>query len=137
MTERIRVLLAAHIEQIAYLAVGCMTTLINYTAYALLTAGAAFHYIAGNIIAWVAAVTFAYFANGKWVYRSASRRSFREAASFVLSRLVSLGLETIFLFLLVSLLGAGEMTSKLLVAVLVVIINYLTGLWVFKHEKGA
>jgi len=46
-------------------------------------------------------------------------------------------LETLSLFLLVSLLGVGKIAEKLLVAALVVIANYLTGLLVFKHKKGA
>ena len=80
------------------------------------------------------AVIFSYFANGKWVYRSTSRRSLTEALSFVLTRLFSLGLETLSLFLLVSPLRMDKLTAKLLVAVLVVIVNYLTGLLIFKHK---
>lgn len=136
MTEKIRAFMTAYREQLAYLVVGCMTTLINYVVFWALTA-ASVHYIAANVAAWVVAVIFAYFANGKWVYRSTARRGWGEAASFVLSRLFSLGLETVVLFLLVDLLRMDQMAAKLLVAVLVVIVNYLTGLLVFKRKKGA
>lgn len=137
MTAKIRALAAAYREQLAYLVVGCMTTLINYVVYAVLTGPANIHYIAGNVIAWAAAVLFAYFANGKWVYRSTANRGIKEAFSFVLSRLFSLGLETVVLLLLVDVLTMDKLIAKLLVAVLVVIVNYLTGLLVFKHKKGA
>ncbi len=136
MAANMRMLFTRYREQLAYLIVGCMTTLVNYILFALLTNAAGFYYLVSNIAAWVAAVVFSYFANGKWVYRSTSRRGWREAASFVLSRVFSLGLETLSLFLLVDLLGAGKMAAKLLVAVLVVIVNYLTGRLVFKHKKG-
>ena len=135
MMEKIRRLAAAYREQLSYLVVGCLTTLINYAVYAVFTYGLHIHYIAGNVIAWVAAVAFAYFANSKWVYRSASRRGWGEAFSFVLSRLFSLGLETALLLLLVDLLHVNELAAKIPVAVLVIVVNYLTGLLVFKRKK--
>ena len=137
MTEKIRGLLAAHTEQLAYLVVGVMTTLINYVIYALLTEGFSVHYAVSNVIAWVGAVAFSYFANGKWVYRSTARRGWREAGEFALSRLFSLGLETVLLVLLVNLLSMNALAAKLLVAVVVVVVNYLTGLLVFSRKRGA
>ena len=137
MTEKIRGLIAARREQLAYLVVGVMTTVINYIIYVLLTEGVSLHYAASNVIAWAVAVAFSYFANGKWVYRSTGRRGWREAGEFVLSRLFSLGLETVLLLLLVDLLHADKLLAKLLVAVVVVVVNYLTGLLVFKRKKRA
>lgn len=136
MIAKIRALLTTFREQVAYLVVGCMTTLINYIAFLLLSS-AGIHYIVSNAAAWTVSVAFSYFASGKWVYRSTSHRGVKEACSFVLSRLFSLGLETLSLFLLVSLLHVDEWVAKLLVAVLVVVVNYLTGLLVFKHKEGA
>lgn len=137
MMEKIRTFITAHREQLAYLVVGCMTTAINYVIYALLTKGLTIHYEISNVIAWVAAVAFSYFANGRWVYRSTARRGWKEAGEFVLSRLFSLGLESVLLLLLVKLLTMDELVAKLLVAVVVVVVNYLTGLLVFKRKKGA
>ena len=137
MIAKIRALASTYREQAAYLVVGGMTTVVNYVVYLLLTDAVGVHYIASNVAAWAAAVIFSYFANGSWVYRSTSHRGVGEALSFVASRVFSLGLETVLLFVLVSWLGAGKMAAKLLVAVLVVIVNYLTGLLVFKRKKGA
>lgn len=135
--EKIRLAVEKYREQLAYLIVGVCTTAINYVVYALLTEGVDLHYIASNVIGWIAAVTFSYFANGKWVYRSTARRGWREAGEFVLSRLFSLGLETLLLFLLVDLLHMDKLIAKLAVAVIVVVVNYLTGLLVFKRKKGS
>ena len=135
--EKIRLAIEKYREQLAYLIVGVCTTAINYVVYALLTEGVDLHYIASNVIGWIAAVAFSYFANGKWVYRSTSRRGWREAGEFVLSRLFSLGLETLLLFLLVDLLHMDKLIAKLAVAVIVVVVNYLTGLLVFKRKKGS
>lgn len=136
MTEKLRALAVKYREQLVYLVVGVLTTAINYVIYGVLTGPMRVHYIASNVIGWMGAVAFAYFANGRWVYRSVERRGPKEAAAFVGSRLFSLGLETALLFLLVDLLKADKMVAKLLVAVLVVVVNYLTGLLVFKGKKG-
>ncbi len=129
----IRALLKRYSEQWRYLVVGVGTTLINYVAYfAFVYMGA--HYAFANVVAWILAVTFSYFANGAWVYRSTSRRGLKEAAAFALSRLFSLGLETVMLFVMVECLGAGKILAKLLAAVVVVVVNYLTGLLVYKRR---
>ena len=81
---------------------------------------------------------FAYFTNKLFVFRStdwAWRVALRELWQMVASRLFSLGLETVCLYLLVSLLHMDQMVAKLLVAVLVVVVNYLTGLLVFKRGR--
>ena len=134
MLGKLHTLCVKYREQLAYLVVGVCTTLINYVIYAVLTEGVHLHYIASNVIGWVAAVAFSYFANGKWVYRSTARRGWREAGEFVFSRLFSLGLETLLLFLLVDLLHMDKLIAKLAVAVIVVVVNYLTGLLVFKRK---
>lgn len=120
-------------EQWRYLIVGGCTTLINYVLYFVLNF-CGLYYVVSNVLAWVGAVTFAYFANGAWVYRSTSRRSIREATAFVASRLFSLGLETLLLFLMVEAAGIGQNLAKILVAVVVVVVNYLTGLLVYKRS---
>ncbi|NLA86856.1 MAG: GtrA family protein, partial [Clostridiales bacterium] len=93
------------------------------------------HYIISNIIAWILAVTFAYFANGRWVYNSTSRRGVGEAGAFFVTRLFSLGVETLILFLMVDLGHINELLSKVIVTVVVVVMNYLTGLMVFRRKK--
>ena len=138
MFEKIRLIMEKYREQLAYLVVGVCTTLINYVVYAVLTNVMLVYYVASNVIGWVAAVAFSYFANGKWVYRSIERRGWKEAGEFVASRLFSLGLETVLLMLLVDMMQMDKLIAKLAVAVLVVIVNYLTGLLVFKRKnKGA
>lgn len=122
-------------EQWSYLIVGGCTTIVNYGIYWLLSQWR-IHYMLSNVLAWIGAVAFAYFANGKWVYRSVVRRGLREAGAFVLSRLFSLGLESLLLFLLVDLARMGPYGAKLLVAVVVVIVNYLTGRLVYGKGKS-
>ncbi len=134
--ETIRTLMKQYREQWTYLVVGVCTTVINYIIYFALN-GLGVYYIVSNVVAWTGAVVFAYFANGTWVYRSTSRRGAREAAAFVASRLFSLGLETLLLFLMVELGRVEKNLAKVLVAVVTVVVNYFTGRLVYKGKKGA
>lgn len=129
--ETVKKLLMKYKQQWAYLVVGGCTTVINYAVYFLLI-HLGVYYILSNVLSWVCAVIFAYFANGAWVYKASSKRSWKEAGTFVLSRLFSLGLETLLLFLMVDAAHFGKNASKLIVAVVVVVVNYLTGLLVYK-----
>ncbi len=134
MSKRIQIIIEKYREQLAYLVVGVCTTLINYAVYAVLTNVMMVYYVTSNVTGWVAAVAFSYFANGKWVYRSTAQRGWKEAGEFVLSRLFSLGLETVLLMLLVDMMRMDKLIAKLAVAVAVVVVNYLTGLLVFKRK---
>lgn len=135
MLHTIKSCLTRYREQWLYLVVGGCTTAINYVIYFLLNY-LGLNYMVSNTAAWVGAVIFAYFANGKWVYRSTQHRSLAEAGAFALSRLFSLGLESVLLFLMVDLAHLNPNVSKLVVAVLVVIVNYLTGRLVYKRKKA-
>jgi putative flippase GtrA len=130
-----------HEEIIRYLVVGGLTTALSIGAYAL-----ALHLLKGmgladaapyiaNIFSFVVAVTFAYFANKLAVFRSETtdrRDTAREAGSFFLMRLVSLGFEQGGLWLLLH-LGVGDLIAKIPLQVIVVLLNYVfSKLFIFR-----
>lgn len=120
-------------REIIYIVVGIATTAINFIIYYIVSKLLGIHYLASNIIAWVIAVLFAYIANRLWVFNSKNTQIIAEITSFILSRLFSLALESGLLFLAVDTLAINSVISKLIVALVVVITNYLTGkLLVFK-----
>ena len=96
------------------------------------------HYLAAQVLAWIGAVVAAYVTNRRWVFES-SARTLGEVAgefvSFVLSRLFSGAVETALLWLLVDVLTLSEGIAKIPVAVLTVVLNYITGkLLVFRKR---
>ena len=134
MVQFVKKLLVKYREQWSYLIVGALTTLVNYIIYfGLNFAGT--HYMVSNVLAWIGAVIFAYFANGRWVYRTGSARSWGEAGAFVLSRVFSLGLESLLLLVMVDWMHVGQNVAKIITAVVVVVVNYLTGLLVYKRKR--
>ena len=92
-----------------------------------------------NVIAWIAAVAFAFVTNKLFVFESKERDKktlFVQITSFVGSRLFSLLVEEGILALFVSILKYNENIWKLVAAVFVVIMNYFFGKFlVFRKKK--
>ena len=60
----------------------------------------------------------------------------REAGSFFAMRLVSLGMETVLMFLLVEVLRLNDLAMKLLVNIVVIILNYVfSKLFILRRNK--
>ena len=132
-------------ELIVYFIVGCLTTLVNWAVYAAGVRGIGLSVAVSNVIAWIAAVAFAYIANKGWVFRSRDW-SFtfvlREAALFVSARLLTGLFEIAAVPLLVKLgmdravLGVKGMWAKILVRVVVLVLNYVfSKLIIFREKK--
>ncbi len=78
-----------------------------------------------NVISWIAAVTFAYFANRKFVFRSNNSNIIKEAFFFYASRVTTLLMDMILMFVLVTALHMNDKMIKIIVQVVVMILNYL------------
>lgn len=93
-----------------------------------------------NVIAWVAAVTFAYVTNRIWVFES-RRRGFLpilgEIGAFAGGRVLTLLLQEALMAIFFTWLGFNEYAVKIVAAVLVVILNYfISKLLVFRKKEG-
>lgn len=129
-------------EVISYVVVGALTTLVNYAVYFLarifLTGDAGV--IPSNVIAWIFAVAFAYIANKLFVFESLSREKntvLKELAGFIACRIVSLFLDTGFVYVTVAVLHWNEPLFKLLSNVFVVIANYFASKYlIFKKKES-
>ena len=138
--KRIKQIYVKNKEIINYLIVGVMTTIVSLGTYYLcvftfLNPDIALQLQIANVLSWIAAVTFAYFTNRKFVFESNNRNMIREAISFYLSRVATLLLDMGFMFLLVTLAGINDKIAKLVVQVLVMVSNYiLSKFLVFKKK---
>ena len=116
-------------EMVRFGVVGVITTVINFLIFKL-GRMARLPLVAANSVAWLAAVLFAFAANKFIVFQSADWNTMfvlEELARFLMSRLLTLLLETSLLWLLVKKRDLPEMASKCGVSVLVVLLNYLLG----------
>ena len=119
-----------HREIVNYLIVGGLTTVVSLAVYygCVLTVFDPQNPIqlqAANVISWIAAVTFAYFTNRKYVFECDNENKLQEAAKFYGSRVTTLLMDMAFMFLLVTVLGIGDKIAKLIVQVIVTVANYV------------
>ena len=138
--------LKKHKSVILYVIFGGLTTVVDWSVSFLL-----YYFWAdaieanpillhgANVIAWVAAVTFAYVTNRSWVFES-KRRGFVpilcEIAAFAGGRVLTLLLQEVIMGVFCTWLGLNEYLFKIIAAVLVVILNYfISKLLVFRKGK--
>ena len=115
-------------ELVAYLFAGVATTVVNYVAYFLATRAGGLGVMGGTWVAWVIAVAFGYGVNKVFVFRTHCATALallREAVGFFAMRLVSLGMETLLMYLTVTVLGLNDLVMKLIVNIVVIILNYV------------
>ena len=129
MFEKIRALVMKHWDMVSYLFFGVLTTVVNYLVYLPLYNLAGISAAVSNIIAWMAAVAFAYVTNKPFVFKShdwSMKTVLPELGKFVGCRAASGGLETALVFLTVDVCGWDGNIWKLIISVVVVILNYVS-----------
>lgn len=126
-------------EKIMYLIIGGTTTIVSILAFYLFLYAFHINYMISNVLSFVIAVIYAYITNKIIVFQSKTKgfvKIFKEFTIFVSSRLLSLGVETLTLYLLVDKLLVSEAISKLIVQVIVFILNYIfSKIFVFRKAS--
>ena len=127
-------------EIVNYLIVGGLTTVVSLGVYygcvlTILDPEVAVQLQAANIISWIAAVTFAYFTNRKFVFESKNENKLKEAAAFYGSRVTTLLVDMGCMFLMVTLFGWNDKIAKLIVQVIVTVANYVLSKFIVFRKK--
>jgi putative flippase GtrA len=138
-------------EIISYLIFGVLTTLVNFVTYSLLIKlvfngnPSDSQITISNGIAWVVAVIFAFFTNKLLVFESKSFEAklfIKEFISFVGARVITGLMETFFPTWLIKLgldqtiFGVKGLLAKIVVAIVVIILNYIfSKLIAFKNKS--
>lgn len=128
-------------EIISYLIVGLLTTVVCLGTYYLVTCTFldpknSLELQIANIISWVVAVIFAYFTNRKYVFKSKEKNILKEGSKFCLSRIITLLLDMLTMFIGVTLLSFNDRIAKLISQVVVTVGNYIISkFFVFKDGK--
>ncbi len=122
-------------EIINYLIFGVLTTLVNIIVFEISANWIHIHYLVSNIIAWFLSVLFAYITNRKYVFESNDKEIGKEMAKFFSSRLATLGLDMVIMWLLVDILTANNLLAKIIANILVVIGNYILSKLIVFNDK--
>jgi len=128
-------------EIINYIIIGGLTTVVSLLVYYGLTytifdPNVSLELQITNIISWISSVTFAYFTNRKYVFKQKNKMNLKEAFDFYLSRVSTLVLDMLLMYILVTKLSFNDKIIKLIVQIVVIILNYvLSKIFVFKEKK--
>ena len=137
---KIRELYMKYRELIRYIIVGGMTTVVSLGTYYLLVFTVldpkdALQLQIANVISWIAAVTFSYFASRSYVFASKNENVLKEMIDFYIARLATLGMDMGIMFLTVTIYGINDKIAKLIVQIVVTVGNYmLSKFWVFNKK---
>lgn len=138
MVDKLKALFIQYYDLIVYLVFGVLTTVVNYIVYLPCYNVLGLSSSISNVIAWAAAVAFAFLTNKPFVFRSydwSAKTVVPELIRFIGTRLGSGALETGILFVTVDMIGLNGNVWKLATSVLVVILNYVgSKLLVFRKK---
>lgn len=140
MKEKIKRLYFKNQEIVNYIFVGGLTTVISLGVYyglvfTIINPNNAFMLQIANIASWISAVTFAYFTNRIFVFKSNNKDVLKEGIQFYCSRLLTLFLDMIFMFLFVTLLNFNDKICKIIVQILILICNYIISKFIVFNKK--
>ena len=126
--SKLSAFLKRHRELLRYLFFGFLTTIVNYLVYLPLLNCVGLSGTLSNVIAWVAAVAFAFVTNKLFVFQGCDWSGmilFQELFRFVGCRLGSGIIETGIILIFVDGFALDGNVIKLITSVLVVILNYI------------
>lgn len=137
MLAKIKVLFQKNKEIILYLIFGVGTTAVDFiVSYVLYPTKINIHVI--HVIAWLAAVAFAYITNRLFVFESKAKGPaiLGEVISFAGSRVMTLVLQGIIVWVLHDKMQVSEYVVKIPASVLVVILNYVLNKLIVFRKGG-
>lgn len=146
MRDRIINLYHKYGEIIRYIIIGGLTTVVSLVTkyillFTILDAKNPLELQISVVISWIAAVSFAYITNRTFVFQSKSKKIIKEISMFVSARVITLLMESLFLWFFITFL---QLNSNLYVIlwtlvsqVLITIGNYiLSKFFVFSNKKS-
>ena len=124
-----------------YLIFGGLSTVVSLCVYYVITYAIfnpnnAIELQLANIISWVCAVIFAYITNRKYVFESENNDIIKECSSFFGTRIITLIIDMILMFVGVTLLKGNDKAFKIISQIVVIVCNYLfSKIYVFKKRS--
>lgn len=137
--DTILLLIKKYKEIIMYLIFGVLTTLVNFIVYIIATRVLKVNETLSNAIAWFISVLFAYITNKIWVFESKSNKAkvvLYEIISFFGCRALSGAIDVGLFFILVKVVCINDLISKCIIAVLIIILNYVFSKLIIFRKKN-
>ena len=141
--KKIKTFCKKHREILVYLIVGGMTTLVSWgckflwgaTVYHGVTHPTVGQTTVLNVVENLSGILFAYYPNRRWVFQSKNPRILEEFGGFFVSRLGTWGLSLVLNLLLTNVLNLEYHIATVLVAVVVIVGNYVISKFLIFRKK--
>ena len=138
---KIKQLFIKYRGMILYIVFGGLATLVNIGAYWLCFNVSGLPNVPSVIIAWLAAVIFAFFTNKLWVFESKSfdkKTLAHEIPTFFGARLFTGLLDLLIMYVTVDVLHWNAMIWKVISNILVIVLNYIASkLVIFRKDPSS
>lgn len=121
-------------ETCRYIAAGFVTAFVNLSTFYLLSEAFSVNYLISNLIAWLLTVITGYTVDKKYVFKD-RKRGKNELLKFFGSRVLSLAIDQLMIWLLVDFAGISSSLAKIVDSAAVVVINYLLSRKIFKKPR--
>ena len=127
-------------EIINYVIIGGLTTVVSLAIYygltlTIMNPNNAIELQITNIVSWIVSVTFAYFTNRRFVFKKKDKANIKEAGEFFASRITTLILDIVLMYIFVTLLHLNDKIIKLIVQVVIIILNYILSKFLVFNKK--
>lgn len=131
-------------EIINYIIVGGCTTVVSLGSYyacvyTVFNPDNAILLQCANIISWILSVTFAFWANRRFVFKSKNKNVMEEATKFYGARVLTLLIDMFVMWLTVSVLHFNDKLMKIVSNVIILVLNYIISkflVFIKKDEKN-
>lgn len=123
---------------VKYIFFGVLSTLVNFGVFYILHTLSNWEVFNANVVSIACAVVFAYVVNAKFVFQSQAKgikSVLKEMSIFIGARMSTILLELFGVGLLIDVLKFNALLSKIAINVIVLIVNYLLSLLIFKKRK--
>ena len=139
MISKIIALMKKYREIILYLVFGFSSMLLNMAVYALSFNVLHIPNVVSTVIAWFAAVIFAFFTNKIFVFESKTKKTnekLTEFFSFFGCRIATGLVDVLIMFVSVDALGFNSTIWKFISNVVITVLNYIASkFWIFKKKQ--
>ena len=126
---------------VRYLVTGGFAFVVDFLLYAFCLYELSWHYLVANLVGLVAGLVINYVMSVAWVFSECKRvledRKTVEFGVFAIVGIIGVGINELLMLLMVGMLDANEMKSKIVAAILVLVWNFGARKMVLFRERKA
>lgn len=120
-----------------YLLFGAISVVINITLFYLFYHTMGIEYQLANFIDWLISVQVSFWLDRQFVFKHKSNKPMKEMGTFYMTRIITFLIETLLLWLGISVIGANKTITKVIGHIIALVLNFFVSKkLVFKNQPA-